>query len=361
MKLRRVVAGFAVMLVSSALVKGVRTQGVVDISGAPTCSSCRIELVHVGDFGKATDSVLLTRNVRLARDSRGNVFASMIGGADVGRIAVFSPAGDLRRMIGTQGQGPGQFRSVGFLLGGAGDSIYVFDPANGRMTVTSANGTLYRGVQMPIRAASSFALLPHGRFVQYVQTAKAGTSDVFVTDLAGKEMPNFASQRVPESQSAHVRVVVPDDSGAFWLIRLNRYELERWSVTGERTLTIRRATSWFPGWDDVPGTSPYTSPVSTYTRGAFLDAAHRMWIVATLADANFKAAPNAREGATLGVARFLDSYVEVIDLTTRRVLAATRLDPWLNLIPQTDLVYTTTENADGIVTVHLWRLVLRGL
>lgn len=58
------------------------------------------------------------------------------------RLPVFSPTGAYVRSIGRQGDGPGEYRWITSIQSGAGDSIFIFDAGQQRMTVVLPDGSV---------------------------------------------------------------------------------------------------------------------------------------------------------------------------------------------------------------------------
>ena len=72
----------------------------------------------------------------LAADEAGNVYVMQ---SQPTRIAVFGPDGTYLRDIGREGDGPGEFRNG--MLGIVGDTLFVQDPNNTRLSTFLTNGT----------------------------------------------------------------------------------------------------------------------------------------------------------------------------------------------------------------------------
>ncbi|MBA3557793.1 MAG: 6-bladed beta-propeller [Gemmatimonadaceae bacterium] len=63
----------------------------------------------------------------------------------IGSIRVFDSSGRFVRQFGRRGEGPGEYLSItSMAVGPAGDSLYVFDHKNRRVSVLSPTGTLLR-------------------------------------------------------------------------------------------------------------------------------------------------------------------------------------------------------------------------
>lgn len=67
-------------------------------------------------------------------DAQGNILVA--DKASPG-FRIFSPDGSLTHEIGSEGEAPGEFQDVPLLAVGAGDSVFVFDEDNDRLTVYS--------------------------------------------------------------------------------------------------------------------------------------------------------------------------------------------------------------------------------
>jgi hypothetical protein len=72
----------------------------------------------------------------LAADAAGNVYVMQ---SEPTRIAVFGPDGNWQRDIGREGDGPGEFRNG--MLGIVGDTLFVQDPNNTRLTTFKTDGS----------------------------------------------------------------------------------------------------------------------------------------------------------------------------------------------------------------------------
>ncbi|MCG6956953.1 MAG: hypothetical protein LJF04_13265 [Gemmatimonadetes bacterium] len=82
------------------------------------------------------------RNIRGVRvDPRGNIW---VADAQSDEIRIFHPDGSFWKSVGGRGEGPGEFMSVRLLGAFRGDSVAVWDDAQGRMTVLDPEGAVAR-------------------------------------------------------------------------------------------------------------------------------------------------------------------------------------------------------------------------
>jgi hypothetical protein len=83
-------------------------------------------------FGNLTD-------IAVARDGR-----MYVADGEARHVKVLSPDGVLRDSVGSQGEGPGEFRRLSEIAIARGDSLYVLDGYNGRVHVFRPDHTLER-------------------------------------------------------------------------------------------------------------------------------------------------------------------------------------------------------------------------
>lgn len=69
-------------------------------------------------------------------------------------VRFFDGSGRLVRAVGRRGSGPGEFRSPSWVGQCAADSIFVWDPMLGRVTVLDSAGTFARQYRLPARPAT---------------------------------------------------------------------------------------------------------------------------------------------------------------------------------------------------------------
>jgi hypothetical protein len=92
--------------------------------------------------------------------------ASVLGEEGGARLLYFGADGALRRSVGRRGEGPGEFRLPQF-LGHTGDTVWVYDYAQSRVTRFDAAGELIDIVNLtpPLPSALAVGSLPDGSLV----------------------------------------------------------------------------------------------------------------------------------------------------------------------------------------------------
>jgi hypothetical protein len=137
--------------------------------------------------------------------------ASLIYVVDAGscRVLVFDFKGDFRRVIGSKGQGPGEFtRPTGACLLPEG-GLAVADPGANRIQVFDADGKFVRGVNVTgprvadlVVAAGLYYTVPsHGQSGFAVVMGETGDNQplVNVLDADGRRVAEIATDAFPES------------------------------------------------------------------------------------------------------------------------------------------------------------------
>lgn len=104
------------------------------------------------------------------------------------QVLLFDRAGALQRRLGREGEGPGEFSSVGSVVELAGDSIAVWDPDRRRISVFGVQGALQREVDLSTVApasarASSNTRSPSG--FTHILPAEPGSLIVFGEAMLG--------------------------------------------------------------------------------------------------------------------------------------------------------------------------------
>jgi hypothetical protein len=122
-------------------------------------------------------------------------------------VRVFDSRGRFLRTVGRRGSGPGEFRSIG-ALGFRGDTLWVTDPVQYRISLFDPDGRLARSVrlQAPLVPGSSYpggpeGLLASGAFLSHPRygeaTLRAGVvRPVVLVDGEGAVLDTIGQQRV---------------------------------------------------------------------------------------------------------------------------------------------------------------------
>lgn len=142
--------------------------GMTDVEAVP-----QLQTTEVQRIGSAqSPDTGFSRIAGIAVDREGQIYA--LDGQDL-RIRVFNPSGALVRMIGREGQGPGEFESPP-LFGVVGDTIWAYDRENYRLTLFGLGGRVLstaevKPLEVPVPTpgwagtVGPVLMRPDGRFV----------------------------------------------------------------------------------------------------------------------------------------------------------------------------------------------------
>ena len=140
----------------------------------------------------------------------------VVASSGTGQLQVYGADGRHARAMGREGDGPGEFRSIFFVVCMPGDSVGAWDPLLGRLSVFGPDGQYARGTSPAAVLGGPLprvhGMLPGGRFVgeaggsgsvPAAGTAVRDTVEWLVLDASGKRAASLG--RFPGTeQIAHV-------------------------------------------------------------------------------------------------------------------------------------------------------------
>lgn len=157
------------------------------------------QVVTVSRIAQSSDEALFSRIMALDVDSKGQVY---VADWDVPAITILSPGGNIARVLGRRGSGPGEFQNVASVQVLGGDSVVVFDRGLARITVFDPYATVAYQVNLadgsrkfPIRV---WRLRNQGQFL-------ATYSDAYTTRDTRKD--DRSRMQVARLLDPHGRVV----------------------------------------------------------------------------------------------------------------------------------------------------------
>ena len=154
------------------------------------------EVLRLGDEARG-DTVLFGSISSIAVNSTGQIFVGEWRGTSV---YVFSGAGELDTVVGRDGEGPGEFKSIRDIYIGLGDSIFVFDGSLDRMSAFEPSGrqlaytVMVHGddFSMPI---SLVGVSEAGAVLQYVAPFHASAGTGIAPHDAREDLVNLVDWR----------------------------------------------------------------------------------------------------------------------------------------------------------------------
>lgn len=223
------------------------------VSEVVACATCSLRIADSVVLGTPTDSLVPIRNVEFARDSRGNTRLFTDGTSFP--ILCYDSVGHFRGQLGKQGSGPGEYRQVSKVAVGAGDSVFVIEPAGMVIHVFAPNSEFVR--RITLQNAGWVSEVGRGGPAVYYGKAitDGGTSpqtklvrlraDTRVLDSIALYAPPSGYQITVETvlddgnKQDPLKMELPLESnvfpardGSFWIVSDGNYRLEQYDSTG---------------------------------------------------------------------------------------------------------------------------------
>jgi hypothetical protein len=323
------------------------------------CPACRVSFDKVVTLGRSTDAELIADWPTVQRGPGGQYYVS--GASPRSKFLVYGADGALLRAVGRAGGGPNEFRAVVRISSLGGDSIAVIDAGNRRIAVLGGDDRVAHSLVTPFQvvdlAGSRDGVIVSG-------PARAPDNSMRPVHLLGSDgriLRSFGDPIAASTESTlnmAQRAVAVDDAGGVWMAPFDTYRIERWSRTGQRTMTIRRSPAWFPPRTTTGSRRTWRDPLVSRMRDVWIDSTGLLWVMAVTPKSQWKPSEGNWGGIETDQLNY-DTMIEVIDPSTRTLLVTQRF-PWVGGQFMDDgSVYTYETNPDGIITIDILRPVFR--
>ncbi len=333
----------------------------VRVKYAVTCAQCRIELTKVATLGSPGDPVPIGGAAGVERDRQGRFYAISL---DRSQVVLFDAIGKFLRTVGKTGEANGEFGGVGvlYLRIGTGDTLFVFHSIN-RVDVFSPALTFVRRMTMPTSTRLNPYVLRDGRFVvaaSYVSRGvilpsyhlldKSGVTIRSIGDSVRASDPN-AAPPIPAA------FILSPDEKSFWTS--NEYLLQQRNLDGTRGAAFFvHDIPWFKAATVAEtfgrgGRAMNTAKDFTTVGLAGVDSTGLIW----LNGLTHTSVPSAGGRATEQ-----NSYrIDVFDSRTGKVLVSQPIEHnGLRFLTRSNLAYSASTSASGMLSYTVWRVALRG-
>ena len=302
------------------------------IPEAVTCRACTIELTEHARLGREEGEgaiEFLGGHSFSAIDSEGRIY---LRGHFSTEVKVYEKDGEFRQTIGREGEGPGEFRGVMGIVVGLGDSLFVLDRFNMRLSVFDPGHRFARSAPLEVlpQGVDPVAVPWNPGFffvTSHMRTAALIGWPVHEIDAQGHIVRSFGSatgEFSPSEPYSEMRVVADAGEGNLWVGRLAHYWIQLQSPgTREPLEDLRREPTWFP--------KPSLDELRAGDHGAgrpppmladILEDDGLLWVLTWPTDPDWSEAGPDLEDEHL---RY-DSMIEVIDLETKRVVVRRRFE-----------------------------------
>ena len=211
----------------------------VAIAGNVACTGCELRITEIHTLTAPEEDGAFSFGAQVARDRRGRIFAVA---QPAHRILVFDSAGRFVRRVGRQGSGPGEYLGIMRIVSGPGDSLWVVDGADRRVTILTPALEYARSFVAPTDLID-ITPRPDGSAViaASVSTPEASGYPFHLLDRQGRIIKSFGTvvdnQLVAECTCGKQSARLAARSDHLLATTNNRYDIERWTVEGSRDVT----------------------------------------------------------------------------------------------------------------------------
>jgi hypothetical protein len=341
----------------------------VVVGSGITCSSCRIDLERVAVIGGRASAHELSGPPWLVTRLRSGSYL-IKGENDGGDLHLFDRAGRWVRQVARTGAGPGEFNDIMAVERVAGDSLWVFDPGNGRITVLAADLTVARSVPLGVRMENAVVLGDSAVVTAQLRTPEAVGYPLHVVSSANHAVRSFGSENPTfraDDFGLNRRTLARGPRSTVWAAHYQAYIIEQWDVSGELKLRIVRDAEWFRPQVRPPSAQPGRPPLPKIVGIRFDSATSHLWIATVVPAPGYRAAfgtePQQIEGQlTYPVVDWhalYETVIEVIDVRRSSVVSRQQFpQPFLRWTGDDEFA-TYTEDRRGNPIVTIWRATLR--
>lgn len=308
--------------------------------------------------------------VTVAIDSRGRFYLTTA--LALHEVKVFDGSGRFLRVIGREGEGPGEFRRISALVITPGDSLYVLDNGNSRLTAFSPAHGMVRTAPLPFGVDyPKVHYLPNDLLLvnANVRTPELLGLPLHIVAPDGEHVRSFGStDRAfrPDFPQFLRRWTALSRDGTVWSAYPKQYVLERWTRSGRLVERLTVEAEWFEPYLEFRYPTP-DQPAFPNVQSIYEDAAGLIWCALVVPDEDWAEGlgePRVSEGQPYyeveDLAAVYDTRLDVIDPRTRRVLASHLLDGYpIQFLADGKMI--TYREPRGVPLVDVWSLRIESL
>jgi hypothetical protein len=330
---------------------------------ANSCAKCRIRIVKVTEL---RDEV--TGQPEFITKLRDGSYVTVLYRSR-SDVRLYGRNGRFKRLIGRRGAGPGEYKDVTDAAVGSGDTLYVFDPGNNRISVLDS--ALRHVRTMPLRGWVREALLLPGKRIAFtadVLNSEGVGAPLHVLNTNDGTVRSFGADGASQSgENARLLMyrLIANRNGAILSARMQEYTLELWSPEGALLKRARRPVGWFKPWHRYESISPRRPPKPAVQEIA-VDHGGLVWTAVSIAGKDHSKGlsqnPVTREGQRfydiLRADLVFDAVIEAIDFDRNTVLASARISGLFVGWVAGSNDFATYREPDGNPVITIWRVVL---
>jgi len=327
-------------------------------SSDPDCPDCRITAERIAVFGESDGDGALEGRPLVSAAFGGHRLVIQPDGSPQLPL-LFSASGHFVSALGSNGDGPGEFRRPARALI-RNDTAWIIDGTLRRATAVVSVGGIVATVpwqRIPFDAISrddGTWILAGGAGAARAMARVSSTGEVL--QEFGDSIPSTGTRRV-----------LAQGPRGFWsAATLFRLRFEEWAGPDTMLRVIEPVTRHFPAYDRMETPTPDRPPPPSL-RAFWTDSLGRLWALLEVPAREWRSGfgePRRGEGGQqylpmLDANRAYASVVLVIDPNTGAVVAERQLDGWFYAVVEPFVIMRALQDADGWYRAELWRLRMR--
>ena len=361
----------AFLLLSLSLILGLvpsdtAAQVTDSIPPTPVCPTCKIEITKTVHLGSEEGEGFVDRPDAVSRN-RGRYL--VVNSSLPYEIRIFDSDGKFLGFEGGLGQGPGEYQMIWDLFTAEGDTLFVLDMGNHRLSKLSPELAILNTTRLiPRPMQKGFIALPDGGFVLNAPYPDSDGNIALIhrMDAEGKIVRSFswnssASPAGFSNPEGSLRIPALSKEGdRLFVARRESPIVEEWNLEGQLLRTI---SMFDRGWlDDLRERDQSYSPGIQHLR---VDGEGRLWILARSADPQWEETMVPQRHGSRWVQaisdynKYWDSVIEVWDLSQMRVLVRKRFPEFLHGFLESGEVYSfrISESSEAFVDIQELQVV----
>ena len=321
-----------------------------------------IDLRPLLQLRESGDSVVFADDIGVIAGAQGEYI--VLGAKGRGAIAFYDAAGQLTHLTGAKGRGPGEFWNVSSAAVGPGDSLFVSDMENGRLSILSPGDHRFvrsvpaGGHEVSFRGTPQGRLL--GPMIAWDRDRKQTRYSLRRAPWDGSPTVAIASS-VPMERFAATAV---DSAGRVWVADRRTYTVTLFDR--DRVVrTVQRHADWFPA-----DTSPITQPAWMGKGRPFITDMRvgqdgTLWVLIKRKNPRYgdTTAPKTKYISPMGLpplAEIFEGVLEALDPVSGALLDS-RVVPgdMIGFIAPGRLSQKTDADSSGALMLQIWEVRLK--
>ena len=313
----------------------------VELSGAPKCANCGLRLQEIAVLGNVANGPGRLEVGAYAYDPTRKLL--YVRGGSRTEVNAYDVNGTLKFTVGFRDRRPPAGARDNSFAVGPGDSLWVLDPVQQRVTVYAAGtATAVRAFRVKTRIERILPV-PDGGFIG-VATAANSPDHMLVHLFSAEGKPGQPIGAA--GMTGRPAVALSRKSGLAWIARTDSYTIDQWSIDGKQVASVHRVADWFSADAIAKARKEHRSP-PTIT-DIYEDDGGSLWVSGQKPDPTYR---RPAKGAAPASAEMLN-VLEVLDVPSQRIEFADEVSLPLHRVNNE---YFVEPSVHGIV--GKWRVV----